>query len=491
MVWVVACWNQPGPSGGPTSPVASAELVPVRDGERVLDAAPAWFEPDVPKVRLAVRSSEAVAVGEPIEVIFEIVDASIGSTKVEVELAGPGTNARVRDVLVVEREPFQGCDPVHSASECDRGPRTSSLRMVVGRATTIGEYVVTGRVLDGRARYEPKTRVRVVSKLLAPAYRLHATRGVGPYRLRARGVVETTFAGQRVQVSRGVYDRDGQTWIVDITDDLGDRAEALATRLPGRLVILDNERQIRIDDTATGRETSWVTNPQDGTRLLRVIGPASGEELVQYELRMRGPWAGRRPAPPAPSRPPPTPGRPCRADVQHCCRPDGTLVVPGGCQPSYPDRVEPATRRAADGSCVQIECHLKCLPADAAIATPRGPVAVSRLRIGDLVWTATANGARVARPLLAIDSIPLAGDHAIALVKLDDGRTLRASSSHPLVDGTLVGTLVIGALVDGARVTAIEALRYRGATWDLLPAGETGTYWADSVRLGSTLRTAR
>jgi hypothetical protein len=107
------------------------------------------------------------------------------------------------------------------------------------------------------------------------------------------------------------------------------------------------------------------------------------------------------------------------------------------------------------------------------------------------VWTATPAGARIATPLVALHSIPLAGDHAIAIVRLDDGRTLRASSSHPLVDGTLVGTLVVGALVDGARVTAIETLRYRGATWDLLPAGETGTYWADSVRLGSTLRDAR
>lgn len=134
-----------------------------------------------------------------------------------------------------------------------------------------------------------------------------------------------------------------------------------------------------------------------------------------------------------------------------------------------------------------IECHLKCLPADAAIATPLGPVAVSKLRIGDFVWTATTSGVRVAAPLVAIESIPLVGDHSIARVTLEDGRTLRASSSHPLIDGALVGSIVIGALVDGAQVTAIEASRYRGATWDLLPAGETGTYWADSVRLGSTL----
>lgn len=176
--------------------------------------------------------------------------------------------------------------------------------------------------------------------------------------------------------------------------------------------------------------------------------------------------------------------------MEHCCKPDGTLVVPGGCKPHYTENVEPNTRRDSDGSCVQIECRLKCLPADAAIATPLGPIAVSKLHIGDLVWTATASGVRVAMPLVAINSIPLTGDHAISLITLDDGRTLRASPSHPLLDGTLVGTVALGSLVDGARVTAIEAMRYRGATWDVLPAGETGTYWADSVRLGSTLRVA-
>jgi hypothetical protein len=135
-----------------------------------------------------------------------------------------------------------------------------------------------------------------------------------------------------------------------------------------------------------------------------------------------------------------------------------------------------------------IECHLRCLPADASIDTPRGAVPVSKLRVGDVVWTATPGGARVASPLLAVESISLDGDHAIGRITLDDGRTVRASASHPLVDGTLVGNLTVGARVDGARVTAIDTTPYRGATWDVLPAGETGTYWADGVRIGSTLR---
>jgi len=486
VVSVVACGNQPAAPiiSAPAAPVAPApvafaDLVPTRTSERVVDAAPAWFAPPDPKARFSVRTSEAVAAGEPIEVVFGIVGAELGSTKVEVALVGPNTSARVPGVIVVEREPFQGCDPVHSASECDRGPRTAAARIVVGRPTAPGEYVITGRVLDGRTRVEPETRVRVVSAELAPAYRLHATGGAGPYRLRARGLVDTTVAGEPMRVFRGVYDRDGLTWIVDITSDLGERAAAFTARLPGTVVAF-GERDAHVLDTGGERETSWVTYPQDGVRLVRIVGPASGDELVHYELRMHGPPAGVRPPPP----------KTCQADAQHCCRADGALVVPGGCQPHYRDAVQPATRRGNDGACVAIECNLKCLPADAAIATPRGPISVSTLRVGDVVWTTTTSGARIAAPLVAVRSIPLDGDHAIARITLDDGRTLRASSSHPLVDGTLVGSVVIGALVDGARVTAIESSRYRGATWDLLPAGDTGTYWADTVRLGSTLRAA-
>ena len=179
---------------------------------------------------------------------------------------------------------------------------------------------------------------------------------------------------------------------------------------------------------------------------------------------------------------------PCSADATHCCMPDGRLVRPGGCQPSYPDNVQPGTTRGPDGRCVAVECHLRCLPDDAAIATPTGDVPVKRLAVGDLVWTADARGVRVAAPLVRIASISYEGDHSIVEVTLADGRVVRASASHPLVDGSLVGNVAIGGSLDGRAITNVRAVPYRGATWDLLPAGETGTYWSDGVRLGSTLR---
>jgi hypothetical protein len=71
---------------------------------------------------------------------------------------------------------------------------------------------------------------------------------------------------------------------------------------------------------------------------------------------------------------------------------------------------------------------------------------------------------------------------------LDDGRQLWASPSHPTADGRLVGELQVGDLLDGGRVVQIERLLYgEVATYDILPASETGWYWANGVLVGSTL----
>jgi hypothetical protein len=178
----------------------------------------------------------------------------------------------------------------------------------------------------------------------------------------------------------------------------------------------------------------------------------------------------------------------CVADDDHCCMPDGTRVRPGGCQPSYPDDVQPATVRGADGACESIECHLKCLPSTARIATPDGEVAIDQLAIGDPVWTVGADGARIAAPVLAVRAVPVRAPHAIVEVTLDDGRVARGSAGHPLAGAGELGALAPGDLLDGAAIVAIRSVAYDGdATWDLLPDGPTGAYWADGVLLGSTL----
>jgi hypothetical protein len=130
-----------------------------------------------------------------------------------------------------------------------------------------------------------------------------------------------------------------------------------------------------------------------------------------------------------------------------------------------------------------------CLAVGTRIATPRGGVAVEDLRVGDVVWTTGPSGERIAAPLVAVGSTPVPGTHEVVRVALDDGRVVFVSPGHPTADGRRVGDLVAGDALNGARVTTAERVRYLGgATYDILPAGATGVYWANAVLLGSTLR---
>lgn len=172
----------------------------------------------------------------------------------------------------------------------------------------------------------------------------------------------------------------------------------------------------------------------------------------------------------------------CKADAKHCCMPDGRVVATSGCEPLDGGR---GYERGGDGKCHETFC--RCLPGDALIATPRGDTRVDRLEVGDLVYTADTLGRRIAAPIATLVSVPFEAAHPVHEVTLSDGRSFRASAGHPLVDGTLVGATRTGASVDGATVSGIRTLSLEGPTWDLLPAGPTGTYWADGVHLGSTL----
>ena len=130
-----------------------------------------------------------------------------------------------------------------------------------------------------------------------------------------------------------------------------------------------------------------------------------------------------------------------------------------------------------------------CLARGTRIATPFGDVAVEMLQVGDSVWTTDGRGLRVAVPLRRVGTTPVPPTHEVVRLALDDGRVVFVSPGHPTADGRLVGDLVAGDVLDGGRVVSAERVRYDGgATFDVLPAGATGAYWANGVLLGSTLR---
>lgn len=130
-----------------------------------------------------------------------------------------------------------------------------------------------------------------------------------------------------------------------------------------------------------------------------------------------------------------------------------------------------------------------CLSRGTLIDTPRGQVPVELLREGDAVWTIDSFGTRVAALLSRVGSTPVTSNHRVVHLVLDDGRELWVSPGHPLADGRILGELGTGDSVDGARVVTAELVTYAGgSTFDILPAGASGFYWANGVLLASTLR---
>ncbi len=130
-----------------------------------------------------------------------------------------------------------------------------------------------------------------------------------------------------------------------------------------------------------------------------------------------------------------------------------------------------------------------CLAKHTLIDTPAGPVEAQNLRAGMTVWTVNAQGARVAAVLLTTVQIAVPADHQMIHLALDDGRELTASPGHPTADGRTLGNLQPGDLLDGAHIVRLNRIPYtEPATYDLLPAGDTGFYWANGILVGSTLK---
>ena len=129
-----------------------------------------------------------------------------------------------------------------------------------------------------------------------------------------------------------------------------------------------------------------------------------------------------------------------------------------------------------------------CLAATTMIATPGGEVGVTGITIGMVVWTQAADGSRVEATVIEVGSTPVPPTHQMVHLTLADGRELWASPGHRTADGRPLGTLAVGAAVDGSVVKTWELVAYStGRTYDLLPAGATGTYWANGILLSSTL----
>jgi hypothetical protein len=116
-------------------------------------------------------------------------------------------------------------------------------------------------------------------------------------------------------------------------------------------------------------------------------------------------------------------------------------------------------------------------------------IPVENLHIGGSVWTSNKVGERVVGKIIRLGSMKVPSTHQVIHILLSDGRELWTSPGHPTTDGRSLGQLNIGASLDGASIIHIDRIPYNGhATYDLLPAGDTGNYWANGILMGSTLK---
>jgi len=131
-----------------------------------------------------------------------------------------------------------------------------------------------------------------------------------------------------------------------------------------------------------------------------------------------------------------------------------------------------------------------CLAKGTLIDTPIGPVPVEQLRKGMAVWTVDDWGERVRASVVKTAVTPVPASFQVVRLKLNDGRTVTASLGHPTAEGRALGDYQAGETLNGALVVAAELVAYdNGTTYDLLPSGTTGLYWANGVLLKSTLTT--
>jgi hypothetical protein len=133
-----------------------------------------------------------------------------------------------------------------------------------------------------------------------------------------------------------------------------------------------------------------------------------------------------------------------------------------------------------------------CLAGNTLIDTPDGAVPIKDLQVGMPIWTTDLTGNRVAGSVVATSKVLVPKTHQMIHLILEDGRELLVSPGHLTIDGRRVGDLSVNDFYDNARVVSVDRVGYNDeATYDVLPSGETGFYWANGILLKTTLSRER
>lgn len=174
--------------------------------------------------------------------------------------------------------------------------------------------------------------------------------------------------------------------------------------------------------------------------------------------------------------------------IQNKCsvQPDQYGNCPAGCV-NYGIPLGCVTPEYSD-YCKTHPCPI-CLAENTLIDTPAGAQFVQDLKVGDPVWTVDALGKRVATPIIKTSKTPVPKAHQMVHVVLEDGREVFASPGHPIGDGRLFNDLSVDDTLDASTIKIAERVDYnKGYTYDILPSGGSGSYWANDILISSTLK---
>ena len=129
-----------------------------------------------------------------------------------------------------------------------------------------------------------------------------------------------------------------------------------------------------------------------------------------------------------------------------------------------------------------------CLSENTYIDTPEGRVSVKDMKEGMAVWTVDNSGLRRRAIVLKTGKTEVNSGHEMIHLVLEGGRELFASPKHPLADDRQIGSISAGDIIDGAKVVSAQRTPYEGKyTYDILPSGETGQYFANGILVRSTI----
>lgn len=130
-----------------------------------------------------------------------------------------------------------------------------------------------------------------------------------------------------------------------------------------------------------------------------------------------------------------------------------------------------------------------CLSGDTSIETPSGDIAVKDAKEGMSVWTVDERGQKIASMIILTGKTSAPVGHKVVHIQLSDGRNLYVSPGHKVADGRKAGELRGGNTLQGATVLSANLIPYMEEyTYDILPEGGTGMYFADGILLQSTLK---